>query len=68
MKNFYIEVDFGEGIPTYNFVIKAIDHETARAIAWKEIDASYPDTDMKYTKMQSSQITAEQLLERLTIN
>lgn len=68
MKNYYIEVELGEGIPTYNFVIKAQDNDTARELAWKEVDASYPDCDMKHTELHCGEITAEDLLLKLTIN
>lgn len=68
MNHYYINCELGEGIPDYNFVIQAKDNEEARAEAWVIFEKDYPDYSMKQRQIQCAEVTADQLLERLTIN
>jgi molybdate-binding protein len=70
MKNYYVCCDLGEGIPSYDFVVRAESLDEAVKKAEKIINTDYPENWKEYNDKDFSchEITAEQLLERLTIN
>lgn len=79
MKNYYISMDLKEGMPCYDFVIKAnnIDEakEIANGIIWKDypeemslLNDNTTDTEETLESFWCKEITPEELLEKLTIN
>jgi hypothetical protein len=68
MKHYYIHFEVGEGYPDYEFVIKAKDFESAKFLAGVTLSADYPEQFKSDNDFYCIEITAEQLLERLTIN
>ena len=62
---YYIIQELEEGLPDYDFVVKADNYMEAHEIATKVITTDYPDYEINYS---CHQVTAKQLLERLTIN
>lgn len=75
MEHYYIVADIGEGIPSYNFVLKAKNLRDACLEAEKILKEDYPDqarskgsdTFNEYD-YSCREITAEQLLKELTLN
>lgn len=72
MKNYYIVADIGEGIPSYNFILRAKSIDIAKLKAGKILKTDYPDQwnwngelGIDFT---CREITAEQLLKDLTLN
>lgn len=70
MKHYFIRAEIEESYPDYEFVIKAKTQEEAEKLAQKELTESYPDIFVgKYAdRFSCYEITAEELLQRLTIN
>ena len=66
MKNYYIRADLGDGIPCYDFVLKAKDFDTARKEAGKLLEKDYPE--VMGDDFSCEEITADELLKRLTLN
>ena len=68
-KTYYVNCDVGEGYPSYDFVVKAKTLKEAIRLAGKELKYSYPE-NWEYNKNDFSvcEITANELLERLTLN
>lgn len=69
MKHYYINAEICEGYPNYEFVLKARTLESATRKAHKIIKQDYPE-DYKHAKGNTliREITAEELLEYLTLN
>jgi len=69
MKNYYIRADLGDGIPSYDFVVKAENLDDAikqgGAILRQDYPEEYRDRENDF---YCCHITAEQLLKRLTID
>jgi hypothetical protein len=72
MKNYYIRADLGDGIPSYDFVIRAKTLINAENKAWKILRQDYSEvfTEKRFRTGDFSicEITAEELLKRLTLN
>lgn len=70
MKNYFIRAEIGEEYPDYEFVIKSKTQKQAEKLAQKELTTSYPDIFVgKYAdRFSCHEITAQELLERMTIN
>ncbi len=60
-------MDMGDGIPNYDFVIKAKSLKEAENMAYKVIKADYPDYTQAHEQFSCHEISANDLLERLTI-
>lgn len=67
-KNYYILADLGEGIPSYDFVLKAKSEEEARKLASEILEKDYPEDPEDSKTFSCHEITAEQLLEQMTLN
>lgn len=68
MKNYYVLCDVGEGIPCYDFVIKAKSLKEAIKKGGAILKADYPENwDYNKNDFSVCEITAEELLNRLTI-
>jgi len=69
MKNYYVNCDVGEGYPNYDFVVIAKTLKEATKIGGKILKEDYPE-NWEYNKNDFSveEITAEQLLLKMTIN
>lgn len=76
MKKYYISMDLGEGVPIYDFVINAENEDEGKRIANDILWSNYPEemslqgNDKGETEeaFWITEITAEELLERMTIN
>ena len=66
MKNYYVRADLGDGIPIYDFVLKAKTIEEAMKRAGEILREDYPEHDSE--DFSVCEITADELLKRLTIN
>ena len=62
---FYIQQEIGEGIPDYNFIVKAIGSEEAHKIATKIIKTDYPDYGINYSCIP---LSANKIIKLLTLN
>ena len=65
MKNYYINQELGEGIPDYNFIVKAEASEEAHEIATRIIKADYPDYEINYSCRPMS---VNAIIKSLTLN
>jgi len=70
LKNYFIRAEVEEEYPDYIFVIRAKTQKQAEKLAQKELTTSYPGIFVgKYTdRFSCYEITANELLQRLTIN
>lgn len=69
MKNYYVLCDVGEGIPSYDFVVRAKTLKEAIKIGGKILKTDYPENwDYNKNDFSVCEITARQLLKRLTLN
>lgn len=72
MKYFYVIADIGDGIPSYDFCLRAKTQQSAENKAWKILKADYPECfgtkSWRTGDFSICEITAEQLLKRLTLN
>jgi hypothetical protein len=71
MKNYYVRADLGEEVPSYDFIVKAKTQEEAEKLAEKELKESYAEQwsyGVGGIDFSCYEITAEELLARLTIN
>lgn len=70
LKHFYIRADLGDGIPSYDFVLKATILDVAEKKAKSILKKDYPEQWSWSDGIDFSceEITAETLLERLTVN
>jgi len=66
-KYFYVRVELGECIPSYDFCLKAKTFEKAKELATEIITEDYPEQS-EYADYFLIEITAEQLLKRMTLN
>jgi hypothetical protein len=67
MKNYYVRIDIADGYPTYDFVIKANSLDSAISKANKIFKTDYPE-EYRKDNFYCTHITADQLLERMTVN
>ena len=67
MKHYFVNFEVDEGVPDYEFVIKAESLSKAREKANIIIKQDYPEAYEK-DNFKCNKITAEQLLDLLTIN
>jgi hypothetical protein len=69
MKNYFITFEVAEGVPDYDFVIRAKTEKSAQNIARKIIMQDYPmEWEIQKGDFGCSEITAEQLLKQMTLN
>lgn len=70
LKYFYIRADLGDGIPSYDFVVKATIFDVAEKLAKKILKKDYPEqwSWRDGIDFKCEDITAETLLNRLTVN
>lgn len=67
MRNYYVVVEIEEGMPDYNFVLKAKSLKEAEDEAYKIIKSDYPDYTQAHESFNCREISADDLLERLTL-
>lgn len=80
-KYFFVSADIGEGIPSYQFVLNAPNIEEATREAFEIITRDYPEEctakggggvywekDGIYDDFSVHELTAKEIIERLTIN
>lgn len=69
LKNYLAVCGVGEGMPNYDFIVKAKGLEDAFEIAGKILKADYPE-NWKYNKNDFSVrfTTAKELLKTMTLN
>lgn len=69
MKYYLMSCDVGEGIPSYEFVIKAKTLKGAETIGRKILKGDYPENwDYNQDSYSIHEVTAEELLDIMTIN
>ena len=68
MKHFYIRYDLGEGIPTYDFCLKVESIAEACKEAEKILKSDYGEQFEVSNEYSCEEITAEELLKRMTLN
>lgn len=68
-KIYYVVCNVGEGVPSYNFVVRAKTLKEADKIARKILKTDYPE-NWEYNKDDYSigEVTPQQLVDNLTIN
>jgi hypothetical protein len=67
MKNYYVRIDIADGYPCYEFVIKANSLDSAISKANKIFKEDYPE-EYRKDSFYCTHVTADQLLERMTVN
>ena len=68
MKNYYIRYDIGDGIPSYDFCLRAKDLDKAVKLAQAILENDYPEEWRENRDFSCRETSAEQLLKDLTIN
>lgn len=69
MKYYFITFELGDGIPNYDFVIRAKTLKSAENIARKILKQDYPmEWKIQKGDFGCGETTAEQLLKDLTLN
>lgn len=68
-KYYYVTCDVGEGVPSYDFVIRAKNLEEAERIGGGILKTDYPE-NWEYNKNSYAvyEVTAKTLLNRMVLN